>query len=411
MSLRIGRLGMDVVIDRIVRWDSSGDRLSIEFNTPRRGIELAERLRGQIDGLVGSADESFVPIVSDDFPNSTGFYTILSATVEPTRAQAFAGVYSVRIEAQRVTGYGAPLIEVRSVGARRPSSLAVAPMTEGHNVPSAARSLGLWQPTSGSWVASNVDAVRETVDGSVLHFGGVPGPYTSQFFISATEFYEGAATILMGTERLAPVIGRQVPSTGMWRLSNGLLEIEPSDGDGFALRMRMWWVDHWSPWVPFQMVGRGASGARVPHPAPNSVTVLRNTPLEVAIRLGFTVIGDTFPATLDITLRRGQRLAEYETASTINWGFGIRCMQMMTATVGAPHYRQSPVPGGAEIVMAYPHAVDQDGPDFYAATLSGRAWSFAFGLVNVEGYANDSAADVVAEYMWAGSQRMAVVVQ
>jgi|GEM_PF-2978364 len=316
MKLIVGRFGVDLQSGEVQSVSDDGTTLTIGGVTAYADRAGAEMLRQQLTGYVNSPDEPVVPVVWEEQPELTGFYRVSGVTVEEAEGTAWEGLWDFSVSLVRVTGYAAPLIELRQLGARRPSSSSK-PGVASYAVPAAARSVSFFSEEDQSWYTSAWapdNVVRSGQSGDVIYYGwpNWSGNLVVQYFIDPERYYDGAATLLMGDD-LSPVVGRQVRNQpSKWRLSNGLYEIESGPGDGLSLRQRMWLNGEWTPWVPFNFVVLEADATTAhPIPAAHSITVLRNSPTEVAIRLETVtpenIAYSLYATKVDVVVRRGAR--------------------------------------------------------------------------------------------------------
>jgi len=416
--LRIGRVGRDVNL-RVSRWDDRDRTTQVEFSVRGIGHSAATTLRDQLLGYVNSPDEAFVPVLWDDDPSVAGYYRVLSVSVTPHRAGAFLGYYAFAVTIERVTGYAAPLIELHSLGTVRTNEHSSATATQSYCFPAAAQSIAFLSEASGSFIPFAAARTREGARGDVLSYDQLASQrYTAQFYVDPAGYYDGAATVLAGDD-LAVVVGRQVPNTpDSWRVTNGLFEVEPDGSGGFGLRCRMFLDGAFTDWVPFSIISSGVLlDPRVPLPAPHTITILRNGPEEVAIRLltaapsAFT--GNAYsPIYVDISLRRGARWVGVELRSVFNGYHGVRCPALASGTYTDSEYWNKAV-GAARMVVGGPETIGQTGDDLYpyqSAIQNVKVWTFMIGLVDGSD-SDDTVADAFAEYMFAGSQKQAVVAQ
>lgn len=418
MTLTIGRVGLDITIGDVSRWENRDRTTIVDFSVRNIGQPAAARLRDQLLGYVDAPDESFVPVTFDDDPSVDGFYRVLSVGIIPHPQGAFYGFYGFSITMEPVTGFSAPLMELRTLGAVRVNTHGLVSASQAICVPDTSRSVAFLNETSGSYIPFAPAFTRAGSRGSVFVYQQVSSQrYTTQFYVDPAHHYDGAATLLMG-DTMAPVVGRQVPNTPTsWRLSNGLVEFEASSATDFELRMRMFLGGAFTAWVPFSILAGPPAGSRTPLAAPHAITVLRNSPNKVAVRLltaTSTAVGSQYsPVTVDITLKRGSRWAAFELNSVFTGRFGVRCAAFAGATLESSIYYWKTVASPLRMVMVGPQKILQSGNDVHpneAAVTSVKAWSFMVGLADAAN-ASDNVDDCVNEYMFAGSDTQAVVVQ
>lgn len=415
MSLIVGRVDLGNVR---ISWSQQGNRFDVSGWTRIGNKRKTEELAQQLIGYVGSADEPFVPLLWHAEPTLVGFYRVLAASVDGDGPAAFQGIVRWSLQLERVTGFSAPLMELRTLGAVRVNTHGLVSASQAICVPDTSRSVAFLNETSGSYIPFAPAFARAGSRGSVFVYQQVSSQrYTTQFYVDPAHHYDGAATLLMG-DTMSPVVGRQVPNTPTsWRLSNGLVEFEASSATDFELRMRMFLGGAFTAWVPFSILAGPPAGSRTPLAAPHAITVLRNSPNEVAVRLltaTSTSVGSQYsPVTVDITLKRGSRWAAFELSSVFTGRFGVRCATFAGATLESSIYYWKTVASPLRMVMVGPQKILQSGNDVHpneAAVTSVKAWSFMVGLADAAN-ASDNVDDCVNEYMFAGSDSQAVVVQ
>ena len=405
--ITIGRVNLT---DSNITWSENGNRLDIEGMIPGGRLE-AEVIRQQLLGYVDSADEPFVPVLWPDEPNLAGFYRVLDAGTDGEGFAAFRGIIRWSVQLQRVSGFAAPLIELQSTGATRASAPATAyPLVV---VPDAARSVGFWDESLETWIPFNPDSIRSGAFGDVKVFN-LSG-YLTQFYVAPESFYDAAATVMMG-EDLSVVVGRQVPNTpGAWRLSNGLYEIESTGSDLFEVRHRMWLGGDWTEWMPFLFYSSEGLSGRAPMPAPHTVTVLRNSPTEVGVRLEVTANGEYAPTKVDLSLKRGAYSVGVELRSVHGSRFAVQAAALTWSA--ASGYRVTADSAGVRhfVGALYEIGILSGGGviPYQDAVSTVSAWSFTIGATDAaaSGTGPDANAQAFRTWLWAGTEKQAVVMQ
>lgn len=416
MRLRVGRFGVEITSGEVQSISDDGATVRVSGVTAYASAEDAEALRQQLLGYVDSADEPFVPVVWAEQPEFDGYYRVTGASVSGARGVASQGVWDFSVDLERVTGFAAPLIELRELSAIRANTQSLTEVTGSDVnlffcVPGAAKSVVFFVLTSGSWQPFNPDVTRETATGDVLVYERLSSfKYLCQFYVTPDRFYDGAATILAG-DRLVPVVGRQVPSTG-WRLSNGLFEIEPgsrSDG-GFGLRYRFFLDGVWQGWAELDLeISGDPDGVLAPH----SMVVLRNSPQEVAIRLLTTLRGEYSPTTIDLSLRRGVAGVGFELQSVFTSQLLFRpdsTLDTQTAdwwVAGTTNAGWVTIIGSNQEIQ-YTSGVIRP---YESAAVSVKSWSLFIGAGETLTGDEDAAKEQLDSWFMAGSESLSVVLQ
>lgn len=307
-NFTLGRIGLAVDMDDVSQWDMDGPRVSVAFSTPIGSLAEANAIRQQLLGYVDRADEDIVPVTWTDDVQVNGFYRVLAASVTPDPDLAFDGLYYFTASLLRMQGYATPLQEATIVHQDRVQSVAAVPLGR-IAVPDAATSLVMYEPDADLFDSPTVTtAPSESGTVRMVPIAGYESPVIAQYSVTPDHYYDGAATLFVGGK---VVVGRQVTNlTDDWQLNNGLLRVTPDFAGGtLKLVLASFISAAWEADQTFTVRGSDLNPlARVDLASPDSLTVLRNTPEEVSIRLvSQYTTGAKPPIYLDITMRRGDR--------------------------------------------------------------------------------------------------------
>lgn len=317
IRLRIGRIGRDVPQDGLARWDSRGGRVSAEFVVPVGPMERAVAVRQQVLGLLDS-DENVVPIMWEADPSINGVYRVLDADIVPDRAAYLVGSLRASLTLERVQGFAAPLLESRLSGYPR-AGLESVFSRPWHGVPAAVKGYETNVLTPAQHVRR-----AEGGDVAVLFMGDFEYYDASpQYFLSSEDWYTGAATL---TVNGAEIVGTEpVNAPDGWVLSNGIIRLIGQPGGWF--RTERWNGSTWGDpgdWSFCRRVDYANIPALEP---PHALTVLRNGPESVVIRLttdaASNVSGYRFQVTVDIDLRRGALMADVILRTRGSYGWRV----------------------------------------------------------------------------------------
>lgn len=319
MTFHLGQLTMDDP----QAWTQDGDQVSAA------GVLIADTepelqaMRQQLLGYVNSPDEPVVPVWAENDDKVDGFYRITAGAVEVPPYGHAAHRFRWTATLQRLADYANPLIE----------SITSAP-----DVRSNAHSLPTTQdvyvrhrwfaPTSFLAVSDlmGVDGPKENADGPDLVSSKGNSSFGAQtlqdrvieYQAAPADWYDGAARVEVdfaddGT--FHPIAGRQVPNLpadARWRVNNGTVRVSiPAAASVMRLAAERWTGSVWSTPKTFD-VRRGSNNAD--HPAPSAVTILRNSPAEVAIRLVGSALVTTYSYIVDVRLQRGRSWFEVTVA-------------------------------------------------------------------------------------------------
>lgn len=312
MTLTLGRcqLGNTVDLSTVTR---SGEQLTIGgtfFPTVDGDVDQSDAVRQQLTGMVGNADEMAFPLTFTVDPDLDGFYTVggIDISERPSRA---SGAFGYTLNLSRVSGgYGNPTFEVSCTNITR---------TNAHGI--GGNPLVI-VPGDGSTLTYDVTGfgsiglfdTRATADGIgvFLLSVGDPNGRAYRFDVSPADYYRATCQVevLFGSTWF-PVVGRQIPLSFQWRISNGLIRFT-SGTAGAQATMELWNGSAWVSWpvgywdgTAIRKIGRTAPG--YPNERAIAVTVLRNSPEQVVIRQ------QAFDGVVTWTIARGFRHA------TVSW--------------------------------------------------------------------------------------------
>ena len=258
----------------------------------------------QIAALVDNPDETFVPVIWGDYPAGwDGFYRVLDVSLGSTQPDA----WTLAADLERVQGFAAPLFEAIVLGGKRAGVGAGVTAQAWQGLPATVMGYenGVITPTVETVATADgnltlfTDAANELFDARV------------EFYLPPASWYVGAASLTIGGKL---TVGTQVPNDpDGWVVSNGVIRLSGVANSG-GIKLEHWsgtaWVGDGSYW--FGQYGGGAQPLLTA--APLAITVLRNDPACVTIRLAYDaasiVTNARFAVTVDLSLRRGATSAE-----------------------------------------------------------------------------------------------------
>lgn len=279
-------------------WDATGDdTVAITADYQSTAVSDGMFVRDQLLAYP-TPDEDVIPIILTSESRSSGFYRPLRTSILTEQLSRIRGhIFNYRMDLQRVAQFALPLVEVVQNGALLTNAQgAVAGDTQGFSATPAA-ALDYFDGSS--------PYVRSTSDGNLncYGFGSGLGSVVYRFSLKPADFYIGAARIEQGTT-LRPVVGRNLfqYDVANWRLSNGLVRVTPNAGGTGKFDVSHWKGAAWAAAKTYSLFDGVASTTAI-----NTVSVLRNSPEECALRLTFTT-GQRNALTVDLSLRRGDRM-------------------------------------------------------------------------------------------------------
>ena len=239
----------------------------------------------------------------------------------------------------------------------------------------------------------------------VLKFTAPEDQFIADFYQVPADFYDGAATLTLGGK---VATGRQVVNDADgWEISNGLIWVRPA-ASGAAVEISADEVT-WREFA-FQLGGVGLT-------TPHSITVMRNSPEFVTLRLlTYLLFGfgggqnQWVPATIDLTVRRGAKYIAVTVKVAEAWIIGVAGAGFSAAVP----FNHGWYLASAGMFIMSPQAINTSTPAS-VRTASTKTEAF-FGI----GYCTTPAAVIAdtfinreahaeRQYPWAVTERMRVV--
>lgn len=374
MACQIGRV-TGIQSPSTIRQDGEVLRLGGEFVVdPAAGVALAQQLMGY-----PNQDEQVVPFIYDATAVGgllDGLYVVEGTDIDWTKLAA--GLFSWSATLAAIPGKQAAILQVLCRGALRSNA---------HSITTAANP---WVAIPGAAVALDFahgdDGSALTETGAVTYFidssgSGLYDSYVS-YSVPVADFYDAACLLQYTTDSGSTwktVVGRQILNDADgWRASNGRVRVSIVTGDPRV----EWWDSGSGLWeaTDFEIFYDG-SGAWTP----NTVTVLRNSPECVAVRVHLT--HSTGRGTYwDLTVRRGATWVE-GFASAIDsdfWGLW-RSASENGANITAGVEAAAANAAGNKFVMLTTVAKTNDisGVSGFDLNADATSMRFAFSPVNV----------------------------
>lgn len=374
MTIAIGRAGRDtgLTLNSPTYWSVSGNEVDLVGALTADSLAKLFVLRYQVAGLADNRDEPAVAVNWTGDSTVDGFYEVIDASVPmPPR-----GLAALKLDYRlRLRNLGAsPQIESRLLGALRTNSHTIA---KGVTVP--------WWATPADatmdYVAGATTATRTgdgatvkvayTTDGTLLYDA------TPTWQCVASDCYDGAAKVeVTDGSSWYTLVGRNIPGSTLllWRISNGLVRVTYGGGNGLLS------VQHYSAAASAWLTAKTYKLTRGSTPttlgAFRAITILRNSPEEVVVRLSVEQDSTSYPAQInvDLRLRRGalwvegtvtrsaRQLSAAESASTdFNLGIFRNTTEAGTAHTSGVHATAADAgTGGGKYVLTSPTATNVD---------------------------------------------------
>lgn len=419
--IQLGRVGLDVTTQGLVRIDSRGEALTIGTDWLLPSVTDAKAVRQQLLGLVNNPDVTAEPLVYSDDTDFTGFYRVLDVRVSTERFTGINGHLSWDAQLERVRGYSAAEAELVQKGANR----------SGKPVGITAQ---YWTAVPSTWAGLAHSALTGGTGLSAQRLTSASaGPFILRDFATlltsaasviapAASYYDQAATIQTGTS-LRTVVGRQIISTpSNWLLTNGIVQVVPPSSTAYACAFKFQKANGSAPSLTYDLaIGYGNAGSYTGFTlgAPKTLTVLRNCAEECIIRLtwGASDLSSNYELSLDIGLRRGAVGATLHFDShyyQLQWNY-----RWQQAAVGAWTAIT------ADNVGIFDNATDADGNERLLVgtavgigTTVGRVYSTSATATTLDGFAGyvpnsgaaaDTAANTQAQFFGASTETCQIV--
>lgn len=358
MTIAIGRAGRDsnLTLNSPTYWSVNGDDVEAAGALTASTYAKLVLLRAQVNGLADNRDEPVVAVNWAGDVSVDGFYEVIDASV-PMPARGIAALkLDWRVKLRRVGVY--PDINSVLMGNKeRTNSHSI---VKGSTVP-------WWAVPDDAvmdYVPSVSTATRVTDSGTVKVWyttnGTVLYNTLRRWACNASDYYDGAARVEVydGTNWYA-LVGLRLPNTSPtvgWRITNGLTRVSYGGGDGL-LKVESYVSGAWSVSKTYKLtVGTGPTTLG----AFRTITITRNSPEAVSVRVGLDQDNTSIPAacTLDLTLRRGalwvdcalERAADVGTALSDELGLYRNTAEAATAHTGGVHATSADAQGGKYVL-------------------------------------------------------------
>lgn len=225
MSLRIGRVGLDITLNNVAQLDADGDTISISGRIDWEGGPQVQLAREQILNLPNNVHEPFVPVVYDEYPKINGYYYVESVSVEMGPGSVQIGYFPFSATLRKVPNYSAPLLESRMFGMLRGNVASITTSKPFTAVPASA--MGWVGPASAT-----APETRYTATGQVLVYSeaasatpSMVNAFTS-FTLDPKDFYDGGCRITLGDADVGTTaVYAYTGSSGSYVVPSGVTQV------------------------------------------------------------------------------------------------------------------------------------------------------------------------------------------
>lgn len=338
MTLRIGRVAFgDDERTRVGSLSFSGDTLSLNGEIKAVDQAKASAEMQRINGLIEGKDEPVVPLTwPDGPPDVEGFYRVTGGRVDGVGNYMSNGRAGFDLQLTRVSGFAAPMFEDRVIGGPREGIVAGVTPQAFMALPSSVMGYEIGASLTPNFYSrpSHTGDLTVFVDGANTLFDSTPA-----FFLAPEDWYDGSSQLQVSGEL---IVGRQVRNRPLeWEVDNGLIALSGTAG-GIV-------VQRWASGVraderTIRFYRRIDAGSMNELQDPHTITVLRNSPEEVSVRLTYdadsVIPGARFSVAVDISVRRGSKVAaiSLKARGSYRWGVQVLSWGASIATVTGGRY-------------------------------------------------------------------------
>lgn len=330
MQFRLGLVGKGTDgSGKVMSWQQQGDDVSVEAEYRMADYGDATAVVDQLGGLVETGRESLVvPLEWDDEPKRNGFYRVTGVDLPVDRPLLNVHKVKAKLSLSRVAGSSSLAGEHVLWGADRQATPTTGSWVGNEPNPWVAY-LDSWGPHTVDLVTPGQQARQLTATSAMNTLLDFNSSYRISVFTTPTPatFYEGACTIRTGTPLQYVTGRRQGIDPEAWEISNGLVKITPPStaARSFELKYRNKAGTAWS--TRTRAFAFWDDNTYTDNPAgvnPRVVTVTRNTPEQVTVRLSVPFTYFKGSVALDLTLRRGSRFVQVSLSAGVasQWALG-----------------------------------------------------------------------------------------
>jgi hypothetical protein len=343
--------------------------------------------RDRVEGLLAYLD-AVVPVTFTTMAHLNGWYRVTDVRVDESTWGTHTDT-RWELSLDRVGAESETEVESRLTGGARTHASSAVP--ELWHAPA----VGHDSYYVGTATPGFVDRVG--ADGTVRVYRSVPSSTSPRWACTVGEYLVGAATVTVSGVVRAGVTCPDTPAS--WTVSNGIIKVEPRTSTG-TLLVTSYLTSGWGTAKAFD-IKRGTTSLG----AASHVTILRNDPCEVVVRLTWDhAPGKTMA---DVTLKRGARhvglyVQQYAVASSLrvddNAGGGTVSDQLTAAGYIASATSDS---DGNRWVIGTTLAAGAAGTFGLSATTPAAALPAYIGCIRggASPASGDAAADVNAQYL------------
>ncbi|TFV90384.1 hypothetical protein [Blastococcus sp. CT_GayMR16] len=373
--------------------DEDADTLKIvgqESHPPstRAFVEATHR------NVLGLRDQ-VVPVTFTDKLELSGFYLVADVRSVFTRIQE--GAYQTVDWAITLLRLGSGRdveVESRVPTVARSTTVGTPPAAVFWHAPASGATSYFTGPTVP---ASSIG--RTSADGVLQVFLGIPAGVSPRWTVPAESYMSGSARILFDGIRRA---GTFTPPLVVWQVDNGLVRL--MSGPSGAITVSCWDAGAWRSPKSYAFTVNGVALTSQPE-----LTVLRNTPEEVAVRLSYP--GAPGRVHVDLSLRRGARFVTGVMKRHSSATLGVARTAAETASVVTGGLRASSADAdGNRFVLGSMVTVTTTTATASIAKAAVLQLDFFLGHeVDAAPQAGDAFADLWAQYRGSTGERVRVV--
>jgi hypothetical protein len=391
--LTIGRLTLTESPESASKAAAGARTLSVAGQEASAALAASQAAaRDRAEGLV-AYDGQTVPVQFTANSHLNGWYQVSSPEVDETTWVEQTAI-RWKCDLQRI-GFDAEVeIESRLIGGNR--SHASSAVAEIWHAPSIGHDSYMVGATSPGYVS------RNATDGNVIVYRGLPSGSNPRWGVTSENYLAGAASVTVNGVLRTGTTCSDTPAS--WQLSNGLIRVEPRTSTG-TLLVTSYLTSSWGTPKVFDLKRGTTSLGPAQH-----VTILRNDPCEVLIRLTW----DHAPGrtTADLSLKRGSRfvgvyVTQYTASSPLRIDDTLGTGTVSNQLTGSGFIATTTSDGdGNQWVIGSAVACTAAGTFGLAANVTAQGLPAYIGCVagGASALAGDLASDVNAQYLGAPTE-------
>jgi hypothetical protein len=362
-----------------------------EAHPPQTKAEVRARHRNVL-GLLGST----VPALWTDKSVADGFFVVTDATSDLTDiAQGAVLVADWSMTLARVGGQRDVELESRVPTISRSTELVGQTPSFWHVPPPDTQDY-----YTGSTVPS-ATVTRESAEGNLVVYRGIPASVAPRWTCSAAGYMDASVRVLFDGIRHA---GTDTPALAVWQVDNALVRVLGGADATFSVAAWDPDVDDWASVKSYVPTVAGVALTATPE-----LTVLRNDPEEVTVRLSYPSAPGR--ATVDVGLRRGSRFVTgvFKRHSSATLGIARTAAEAASVVTGGLRATSADADGNRFVLGSSKTLTTATGTAAISKASQTSLDFFVGHEVGASPAAGDAFADLLVQYLGTSGDRTRVV--